>query len=201
MEGRKVKTPRGSSADQRRPAHPHFPDGSFGVVERLEEYEAEFVGEHRLVDDALLLGVRAGDPLLVERRLIHDQRGRPIERTESRYAAERYGLDVGFSVEDSGVAIMGPENLPSAVPYHASQMFSKNIVNFLNNMMEDGKLNIDKDDEIVREMKLALQEVGRKLESVELADLGVARRVVANKDNTTMVDGGATADDVNGRVK
>ena len=43
-----------------------------------------------------------GAPLLVERRLIVDQAGRPLERTESRYAASRYGLDVGFSVEDGG---------------------------------------------------------------------------------------------------
>ena len=49
-------------------------------------------------DDAILLGVAAGEPMLVERRLIFDQRGRPIERTESRYAADRYGLNVGFSV-------------------------------------------------------------------------------------------------------
>ena len=53
-------------------------------------------------DDAVLLGIRAGTPMLVERRLIYDQRGRPIERTESRYAGDRYGLDVGFSVEDGG---------------------------------------------------------------------------------------------------
>ena len=53
-------------------------------------------------DDALLLGVPQGEPMLVERRLILDQRGRPIERTESRYAADRYGLNVSFSVEDSG---------------------------------------------------------------------------------------------------
>ena len=53
-------------------------------------------------EDAGLLAVRPGDPLLVERRVILDQRGRPLERTESRYAADRYALDVGFSVEDRG---------------------------------------------------------------------------------------------------
>jgi GntR family transcriptional regulator len=53
-------------------------------------------------EDARLLAVRPGDPLLVERRVILDQRGRPLERTESRYAADRYALDVGFSVEDRG---------------------------------------------------------------------------------------------------
>jgi GntR family transcriptional regulator len=58
-------------------------------------------------DDAVLLGVHAGEPVLVERRLIYDGRGRPIERTESRYAADRYGLHVGFSVEDNGTTSVG----------------------------------------------------------------------------------------------
>jgi GntR family transcriptional regulator len=53
-------------------------------------------------EDAALLAVAPGSPLLVERRVILDQRGRPLERTESRYAADRYALDVGFSVEDRG---------------------------------------------------------------------------------------------------
>jgi GntR family transcriptional regulator len=53
-------------------------------------------------EDAALLQVPPGSPLLVERRVILDQRGRPLERTESRYAADRYALDVGFSVEDRG---------------------------------------------------------------------------------------------------
>lgn len=60
-------------------------------------------------DDALLLGVVGGEPMLVERRLIFDQRGRPIERTESRYAADRYGLNVGFSVEDGGALTITPD--------------------------------------------------------------------------------------------
>jgi GntR family transcriptional regulator len=49
--------------------------------------------------DARELGVPRGSPLLVERRLIFDQAGRPLESTESRYAAERYVLDVSFDVE------------------------------------------------------------------------------------------------------
>lgn len=59
-------------------------------------------------EDAARLGVRPGEPMLVERRLILDQRGRPLERTESRYAASRYGLNVGFSVEDSGAVTVAP---------------------------------------------------------------------------------------------
>jgi GntR family transcriptional regulator len=50
-------------------------------------------------EDAALLGVREGSPLLVEKRVIHDQDGRPLELCESRYAGDRYGLDVQFDVE------------------------------------------------------------------------------------------------------
>jgi GntR family transcriptional regulator len=49
-------------------------------------------------DDARLLAIRTGDPLLIERRVILDAQGRPIEATESRYAAARYALDVSFDV-------------------------------------------------------------------------------------------------------
>ena len=51
------------------------------------------------VEDAAVLAVPEGAALLVERRIILDDRGTPIERTESRYAAERYGLEVQFDVE------------------------------------------------------------------------------------------------------
>ena len=50
-------------------------------------------------EDARLLAIRPGDPLLVERRVIVDAHGHRIEATESRYVAERYGLDVQFDVE------------------------------------------------------------------------------------------------------
>jgi GntR family transcriptional regulator len=50
-------------------------------------------------NEAKLLEVSPGAALLVERRLIADQHGRPLELTESRYVAERYALDVDFVVE------------------------------------------------------------------------------------------------------
>jgi DNA-binding GntR family transcriptional regulator len=55
--------------------------------------------EAATADDAKLLGVKKGEPLLVERRLILDQDGAPLELTESRYIGSRYGLDVDFEVE------------------------------------------------------------------------------------------------------
>jgi GntR family transcriptional regulator len=60
---------------------------------------AQLRAERATAQDAKLLGVRAGEPLLVERRLINDQHGVPLELTESRYVGTRYGLDVDFEVE------------------------------------------------------------------------------------------------------
>ena len=45
------------------------------------------------------------------------------------------------------------------------------------------------------------EEVGRKLDSVELEDLGRSRRVVANKDNTTVIEGHGTESEIQGRIK
>jgi NAD(P) transhydrogenase subunit alpha len=70
-------------------------------------------------------------------------------------AAERGGncelTRPGERVDRAGVVILGPVNLPSEVPYHASQMYSKNISTFVLHLAKDGKLNVDLDDEIIRE--------------------------------------------------
>ncbi len=52
---------------------------------------------------------------------------------------------------DNGVLILGPGNLPATVPFHASQMFARNVATFLKNMAGDETLQIDGDDEIVRD--------------------------------------------------
>jgi GntR family transcriptional regulator len=61
--------------------------------------QATLTAEAASKHEAELLGVSAGAALLVERRLIADQNGRPLELTETRYVAERYALDVDFVVE------------------------------------------------------------------------------------------------------
>src|ERR1700720_1158311 len=70
-------------------------------------------------------------------------------------AAERGGncelTRTGETVIEHGVAIIGAINLASSVPYHASQMYSRNVTNFLLYQMKDGKLEHDMKDEIIRE--------------------------------------------------
>jgi NAD(P) transhydrogenase subunit alpha len=71
-------------------------------------------------------------------------------------AAERGGncelTKFGETVIEQGVTILGPSNLPATVPYHASQMYARNIVTFLKHLVnKEGQLNIDTADEITRE--------------------------------------------------
>ncbi|MEO6207605.1 MAG: GntR family transcriptional regulator [Candidatus Limnocylindrales bacterium] len=63
-------------------------------------------------EDARLLDIRPGDPLLMERRVIMDAHGRRIEATESRYPADRYALDVRFDVEGAQLQDAGPGSGP-----------------------------------------------------------------------------------------
>ena len=53
-------------------------------------------------------------------------------------------------VVTGGVTILGPTNLPSTVPYHASQMYANNITTFSLHLVENGELVIDTEDEITR---------------------------------------------------
>ncbi|HTG89335.1 MAG TPA: Re/Si-specific NAD(P)(+) transhydrogenase subunit alpha [Vicinamibacterales bacterium] len=58
-------------------------------------------------------------------------------------------------VVERGVTILGPTNLPSTVPYHASQMYAKNITTFLLHLVKDGAVKIDLSDEITRDTLFA----------------------------------------------
>jgi H+-translocating NAD(P) transhydrogenase subunit alpha len=60
----------------------------------------------------------------------------------------------GESVVEHGVTIIGWFNLASTVPYHASQMYARNVSAFLLHLVKDGKLQLNLEDEIVRETLL-----------------------------------------------
>lgn len=71
-------------------------------------------------------------------------------------AAERGGncelTHAGQDMIHQGVRIFGPVNLPATIPFHASQMFAKNISTFLLHLVDkEGNLVVDPQDEITRE--------------------------------------------------
>jgi NAD(P) transhydrogenase subunit alpha len=56
----------------------------------------------------------------------------------------------GQDVEKFGVLILGPINLPSSVPFHASQMYARTVNAYLHHLLKDGKLHLDLKDELTR---------------------------------------------------
>jgi H+-translocating NAD(P) transhydrogenase subunit alpha len=70
-------------------------------------------------------------------------------------AAERGGncelTEAGKTVVKHGVTIIGAINVASGVPYHASQMYARNVTAFLLYLIKDQKLQLNLNDEIVRE--------------------------------------------------
>ena len=90
----------------------------------------------------------------------------------------------GETIEVGGVTILGPVNLPSMVPYHASQMFANNISAFLKCLMNDGQINLNLEEPVIKETLVThLGEVAnlRVRESLGLLD---------PEDETALVNGG-----------
>ncbi|MFM7205109.1 MAG: Re/Si-specific NAD(P)(+) transhydrogenase subunit alpha [Planctomycetaceae bacterium] len=74
-------------------------------------------------------------------------------------AAERGGNCEGSRPDETvtvdGVTILGPTNLPADVPFHTSQLYSKNVVTFLTHLVKAGLPAVSPDDEICRDTLVA----------------------------------------------
>jgi H+-translocating NAD(P) transhydrogenase subunit alpha len=62
----------------------------------------------------------------------------------------------GETIVAHGVTIIGCYNFASTVPYHASQMYARNVSAFLLHIVKDGKLRLDTSDEIIRDTLLTM---------------------------------------------
>ncbi len=104
-------------------------------------------GSDVVITTAAVPGKKA--PILVTREMVEGMRPGSVVVD---LAAERGGncelTQPGSTVDHNGVKIIGPANLPASVPFHASQMFAKNVATFLLHLVKDGTLELDLDDEI-----------------------------------------------------
>ena len=118
---------------------------------RQREMMAKVVAANDVViTTAVIPGKKA--PILVTAEMVKGMaRGSVIVDV----AAERGGncelTEPDRTVVAHGVTILGPSNLPAMVPYHASQMYAKNISTFLLHLVKDGQVVVNCDDEITRE--------------------------------------------------
>lgn len=106
-----------------------------------------------VITTAVIPGKKA--PVLVTEEMV---KGMALGSVIVDLAAERGGncdiTEPGKTVVKHGVTIVGTVNLADGVPYHASMMYARNITSFLTHLIKDQKLNLNLEDEIVRETLL-----------------------------------------------
>jgi len=149
LGGRFVELPVEAQDAQDARGYARAQDESF--YRRQRELLGRVVAESDVVITAAVIpGKRA--PLLVTREMVEKMApGSVIVDV----AAERGGncevTQAGKIVVEHDVTIIGYINLASTVPYHASQMYSRNVAAFLTHLTKDRKIVIDTADEITRE--------------------------------------------------
>ncbi|CDM64788.1 Re/Si-specific NAD(P)(+) transhydrogenase subunit alpha [Pyrinomonas methylaliphatogenes] len=123
--------------------------------EEFYRRQAELLGDviaeqDVVISTAAVPGQRA--PLLITRPMV--ERMAPGSVIVD-LAAERGGncelTRPGEIIQHRGVYISGPLNLPATLPFHASQLFARNVAAFILNLIRNGQIDPTADDQIVAE--------------------------------------------------
>jgi len=128
-------------------------DESF--YKRQREMMARVVAEHDVViATAAVPGRKA--PVLINAEMVAAMRpGSVIVDVAAEQGGNCEVTKPGEVVVRNGVCVQGPVNMASTLPYHASQLHSRNLANFLALIVKDGQLVVDLEDDIVRETLVA----------------------------------------------
>ncbi|MCH8032516.1 MAG: Re/Si-specific NAD(P)(+) transhydrogenase subunit alpha [Bacteroidetes bacterium] len=102
-----------------------------------------------VITTALVPGKKA--PVLVSEEMVKNMKpGSVILDMAVEFGGNCELSENGKTVKKHNVVIIGEPNLPSLVPTHASEMYSKNILNFVNHFTKEGKFELDMEDEIIQ---------------------------------------------------
>ena len=102
-----------------------------------------------IITTALIFGKKA--PILIKDYMVNDmQPGSCIIDLAAENGGNCDLTKPGELIHHNGVTIDGRLNLPAQIPYHASQMLSKNISKLLTEITEEGKIKFDMENEIIK---------------------------------------------------
>lgn len=122
------------------------------LAENEQERQRQVIHEHAkqsdiIITTALIPGKPA--PLLVTKEMVDDMHaGAVIVDLAAEQGGNCEVTDPGENTIKNDVKIIGPLNIPSQLAYHASQLYSKNMLSLLNHLIQDGKAEFDFEDEI-----------------------------------------------------
>jgi len=133
-------------------------EGSGGYArEQSEEFlrqQRELIGKHVAASDVVITtaaipGRRA--PVLVTAEMVEAMRpGSVVIDLAAESGGNVVGSKPGEWLDVGGVAVYGVRNLPSSMPVHASQLYSKNVTSLLEHLAPEGTLKLDFEDEITK---------------------------------------------------
>ena len=122
--------------------------------EEFYQKQRELMARHVATADvvittALVPGQRA--PVLITGEMVRKMKpGSVIVDLAAEQGGNCELTEPGQDVVRHGVTILAPLNLPSTMPFHASQMYSRTVTNFLTFLLKDGKVALDLSDELTR---------------------------------------------------
>jgi len=121
---------------------------------RQRELMARVVAESDVVVTTAAVPGRKAPVLITRDMLAGMQPGSVIVDLAAERGGNCESTRPDEETQDHGVTILGPTNLPSTVPFHASQMYAKNVTNFLL-LLHKQSMNLDSEDEVIRETLVA----------------------------------------------
>ncbi len=120
--------------------------------QRTAEAVARHIREQDLVFTTALIPDRPA-PRIVTEEMVRSMRPGSVIVDLAAEAGGNCALTrPGETVVENGVAVLGPLDVPSTVPLHASQMYSRNLQALLGLLVQDGKLVVDIGDEVTGAM-------------------------------------------------
>ena len=115
---------------------------------RQQEALEARIGDFDLVVTTALIPGRPA-PQLIPRSAIESMRpGSVIVDLAAEAGGNAELTEADQDVVHQGVTLIGPTNLPSTMPFHASQLYARNVASLLTHLAPNGELSLDWEDEI-----------------------------------------------------
>jgi H+-translocating NAD(P) transhydrogenase subunit alpha len=149
LGGRFIELPIEAKDAQDARGYARAQDESF--YDRQRELLARVVAESDVVITAAVIPGKKSPVLITKDMVTKMAPGSVILDLASERGGNCELTRTGETVVEHGVTIIGAINLASGVPYHASQMYARNVTAFLLHLVKDGKLQLNSEDEIIRE--------------------------------------------------
>jgi NAD(P) transhydrogenase subunit alpha len=147
-----VELPLDTTAAEDKGGYAKAQDESF--LSRQRELLAKVVADSDVVISAAAVPGRRA-PVLVSEDMLRDMRpGSVIVDLAAEQGGNCEASEAGRDVVRHGVTVLAPLSLATTIPHHASQLYARNVANFVVNMVKKGELQLDADDEIVRDSML-----------------------------------------------